>query len=91
MLGDICSKCNMPEETCSCNSDCGCHDQTPGPHTPCNEDECKDWLPLNCAIWMGSPIDGTPIKKGTKASEIILYLLKRITDLEKRLSDAGIS
>lgn len=82
MLGDnICATHNVQTSSCGC----GCSDhEEPQPQLPsCPTDgECESWLGMECVFWMGDPIPGTPIKKGTRMTEVVLYLLNRIKDLE---------
>lgn len=84
MLGEYCATC---QGTCNCShDDCGC-DDTPSPCLPgCENGECEEWLPAECVFWMGDSIDGTPIKKGVRLTEIITYLLARIADHEARIT-----
>lgn len=92
MLGDTCQSCGHNHDSCSCKKtteDCGCGN--PQPNIPCTSSECPEWWDLKCGFWMGSPIPGTPIKKGTKATEIVMFLLQEINTLKARLEAAGIS
>jgi hypothetical protein len=90
MFGDICPTCHQEETSCGCNpAPCGCDDK-PNPCLPCNESECPDIIGLECTLWLSSAVAGTPIVKGMKGTELILYLLNRIKTLEDRLTQAGI-
>jgi hypothetical protein len=40
-----------------------------------------------CVFWKGSDIAGTPIKKNTRLSEIILYFVSEIETLKKKVYD----
>jgi len=75
MLGDICNVCNCPAVSCTCETE-------PVPEVPCETGECSEWLPMSCVFWMGDPIPGTPIKKGTRLTEVVTHLLSRIKALE---------
>ena len=83
MFGDICPSCQSSTPTT-----CGCHCQEEDP-SPClpgpNNGECENWVSLACAFWMGDPIPGTPIKKGTRGTEVVSYLLAQIADLKEQL------
>lgn len=74
MLGDNnCHSCG--HDPCSCNSE-------PQPCVPCSDGECEIWVPAKCVFWTGDPIPGTPIKKGTRLTEVITHLIARIVALE---------
>lgn len=89
MFGDLCPHCNS-----STPSSCGCpsHEEEASPCLPGpGNGECETWVPLSCAFWTGDPIPGTPIKKGTKGTEIITYLLAQIAELKQQLADMEVA
>lgn len=82
MLGDVC-------EVCAPNP-CGCPvvEEEASPCIPGPENgECPTWIDFKCLFWMGDPIAGTPIKKGTRGTEVLYYLLNRIKELETAVAD----
>jgi hypothetical protein len=81
ILGDICQPCVIVE---TASPSCGCPAEVI-PEVPCNCDDCEDWVPMQCVLWETDPIEGTPIKKGTKMTEVVSYLLSRIKALEAQL------
>jgi hypothetical protein len=79
MLGDTCTTCHQTISTCTCAE---------GPCIPANDDgECGDWMNAACVFWKGSDIAGTPIKKNTRMSEIILYFVSEIQTLKQKVYD----
>lgn len=79
MLGDSCTVCHQTTDTCTCAE---------GPCLPANDDaECEEWARASCIFWKGSDIAGTPIKKNTRLSEIILYLVSEIQTLKQKVYD----
>lgn len=82
MLGDTCQKCGQPATVCSGT----CEEKSPC--LPANDKgECPDWVPMKCVFWTEDPIPGTPIKKGTRMTEVVTYLINRIKELESRVAD----
>lgn len=81
MLGDICTTCNCPHGTGTCDACKSCCDEAQ-PNLPCTDDECKTWVPMHCVFWMGDAIPGTPIVKGTRLTEVVTHLISRIVALE---------
>lgn len=82
MFGDICPSCQLDAIYCNCDSvtvSAPCRD--PEPCFPCESGDCSTWISTDCVFWMGDPIPGTPIIKGTKLSEVVIYLLSRINTL----------
>lgn len=81
MLGDECIQCGCKKQECSCP------EEDPQPCLPCGDGECEDWVSLYCSFWKGAAIAGTPIKKDSRGTEIVLYLIKRIKELEARVTE----
>jgi len=78
MLGDVCTSCQHTTSECTCPE---------GPCLPSNDvAECEDWLSMTCVFWMGDDIPGTPIKKGTRMSEVVTYFLAEIKALKARVT-----
>lgn len=82
MLTDSCTVCHQHTSDCTCEQE----EATPCLPKP-DSGECPDAISLACVFWMGDPIAGTPIKKGTRGTEILFYLLDEIKLLKQRVLD----
>lgn len=84
MFGDNCTVCAPDPCTCTCDTP----EEDPQPCLPGpSNSECEVWLPMSCVYWMGDPIAGTPIKKGTKLTEVVFYLVNRIAELQDEVDN----
>jgi hypothetical protein len=79
MFGDICTTCHCTAEACTCSEP---QPRIPGPDGA----ECAQWISLNDVKWTGDPIAGTPIKRGMGGTEIALWLIQEINELESRIT-----